>query len=526
MDTYNKKTLFISVAFAVGAIILILVFVGISIRADTGQPVPYIRNTALLAIKGGNLHVSGDNLFTTGVAQDRYFIRFSRGFKNITVYANDSSVVSWSQSEVVMKLPDSVNSNYSAKIGIVGGAISNAVLVETYQYSSVPVPQPDPARPLDLAFTARSGGNIWMIPEFHSKIFYMPANSTTMTPYTVPLPSKTIFQTQLWGGDGGTNISTLGEDVDMDSGGNIWFTQGGWYMYTGAYPERNRSRVVRLNPITNQWTCFNIPINDAEAIDFLFDESRGEAWVAVAGSPANAVLRFRPSTFLSDDTRCDFDFTTPPPAKICLFGQQNRCFEKFSMPRPGIQPARLIKDNAGNIWFSEFFGTAIGMISQVTKQVFEYPLSPHSSDSPIADIAGSGPWSLAIDGNGFLWLTEFDAAVARNGTKDCAHLDAGNKNPCATEYVIPVDTTKEHAHTLAIDRNSNKWFSLQAEGKEEGAGRIGRLSYAGSFELFPPLSEFPGHILGGATGIIVNNNATKICFSEYEHQSVGCLNKY
>ena len=188
----------------------------------------------------------------------------------------------------------------------------------------------------------------------------------------------------------------------------------------------------------------------------------------------------------------------------------------------------------GNIWFTEFYGTAIGMLNPATKKITEYPMpkaTHHPAHIPAWNKVGSGPWQLGFDSAGDLWVNEyfesafvkFDIAKARGG--GCTKLDGDGNNPCAVVtsliYYPLSNNDNEYVHTIDIDSQDRVWFAAHTYPMDKGLGFLGMVDKTGEIQMFPPLADLG--ITGGAAGITVDDKTGDIWFAELWAQKIGRL---
>ena len=189
---------------------------------------------------------------------------------------------------------------------------------------------------------------------------------------------------------------------------------------------------------------------------------------------------------------------------------------EWSVPTANSQPANLVSDASGNLWFTEFAGNRIGKINQ-NGVIQEYAVS--TSDSQ--------PWGIAVDSSNKVWFTEFagnkigkvppqgapgqdniptadskPAGIAVDSSNNIWFTEsAGNKigkfqpsNSAFSEFAIP--TANSQPWALALDSAGNVWFT------ERSANKIGRMTPTGQFEEYalPTSSSTPWGIAIDASG--------------------------
>lgn len=194
----------------------------------------------------------------------------------------------------------------------------------------------------------------------------------------------------------------------------------------------------------------------------------------------------------------------------------------FELPA-GSEPAGLVADKHGNLWFAE---TALGRIGRISSagERYEFAIPQPPGDSGGLPLR---PQTLAMGPDGNIWFLAYDliGKVTPKGQFTLFRLDGpgdgglvagpdGNMwvtqqvpkiarvTPAGqiTEFSIPVDGKNFQAGSLAkasiaVGRDGNLWFS-------EPRGRIGRITPAGDVKEFtlPTPDAEPGGIIAGPDG--------------------------
>ena len=500
---------------------------------------PHISDNTILSLAGATTVISGlgfaDN--SANPFRDDYVVTFVGGGNTITISSLDSRVLMWNSRTIKLRTPSGLDSGYSVRVTAGGYGTSNTVPVRVYAYSSYPSHSPENSKghltPLDVALDKR--GNLWVEAEFSrgiesivtatgQNVYYKDVQPANPIFYIDPQFSPTVY--------GETDISLSNQDVDVAQNGDIWYGQGG-----DAYTQKGATRIVQLTPGAGTQRCYNIPQDGAGISGVLVDEATGTVYAGSIGQSrekGNFILSFKPSTFTETQASCAYDFVSPYPAPWCTQGETGGCFEKYPVPQNNAGAAHVEKGPDGNIWFTEFYGTAIGMLNPATKKITEYPMpkaTHHPAHIPAWNKVGSGPWQLGFDSKGNLWVNEyfesafvkFDIAKARGG--GCTKLDGDGNNPCAVVtsliYYPLSNNDNEYVHTIDIDSQDRVWFAAHTYPMDKGLGFLGMVDKTGEIQMFPPLADLG--ITGGAAGITVDDKSGDIWFAEFWAQKIGRL---
>ena len=160
---------------------------------------------------------------------------------------------------------------------------------EVYKYDSFPmdVPVGEMAYPIDLKFD--NDETLWVSSEFSKSVYSLAEGETSLTPHTVPQPSFPIFTLQ----DNPATISGLGEGLQITDDGNIWFTQGGGYLYEGEL--LNISRIIEYNPLTDEFKCYIPSVNNPQVFDVHLDDE--DVYFTAGGiNQGNFIGKFQPNS--------------------------------------------------------------------------------------------------------------------------------------------------------------------------------------------------------------------------------------
>jgi streptogramin lyase len=340
-----------------------------------------------------------------------------------------------------------------------------------------------------------------------------------------------------------TQNSTLGEGVVVDGKGRVWLSQGGGHLVRDG---TNHSRVVSYDPGSGVFRAYNLPGNRNEATGLLWDDRRGLVWVAEYGmfaTPAEsssrpsdkarragALVAFDPESAPHDN---DFLWDRPLDHFLCSEPAPDPvgCFARYALPDGALAPAQLAGDASGSIWFTLFWGGAIGRLDPETGEVIIYPLPPGIGTDTRAKAVGPGPWGIAIspDGEHLVWSEFFDSTIGRlplDRALDpaCRALRDG-RNPCVEEVRVPgADLGRQQVHSIAFDGFGNLWFTQFSFPVTPGVrNSIGFVTADWSrVELLEPLEGRPG---GGRSyaGIAIDSETGDIWVAEFLPPGVGRL---
>jgi streptogramin lyase len=478
---------------------------------------PSVEGSSALTFRGSHVELNGSN-FGDDPDSTRDYLLLLGGKGAVVVGPEDDEVVAWGDSKIVFETPESISGSYDLFVVRDIFHPSDEISVEVYEYKQLPLGGGEfgwwMGFPIELKFS--DNGTLYVSAEYSLGMNVLtPVESeeefsavTKVIPQPVT-PYSALFRDR--NGDA-TDVSPSGEDVETDPHGYVWVTQGGGFGYNGD--ERNASRVARYDPNNDEFICFNIPTNNAQVFDVLYEEAEDRVWVTAAGTKdGNFVLSFLPNTFTSQQTPCTYNFVGGPPADYCLEGEVEGCFERYEMPIPGSAPARLTQDPwTSHIWISLFFGTGVAELDPDTGEVVPHLLPESNRSTPVGEIFGSGPWSLYFLENGILRVGEgFDNQIVDYNTEDGS----------AVEHTVPNWEIPEYFHTLIPDGNGYHWFTLYTAPRTNELGLLGRLDPDEKFQMFPPMSELG--IPGGLSGIAIGPSDGCLYFGEFWVKHIGRL---
>jgi streptogramin lyase len=252
----------------------------------------------------------------------------------------------------------------------------------------------------------------------------------------------------------------LGESVLVDHEGRVWLSQGGGYLVREG---TNHSRVVSYDPASGVFRAYNLPGNRNEAMGLLWDDRRGLIWVAESGT--HALMAFDPKTTPHEN---DFLWDRPLDHLLCSepTPEPVGCFARYALPDGASAPAQLVGDASGSIWFTLFWGGAIGRLDPETGEVIVYPLGAGIGTDPRAKAVGPGPWDIAIspDGEHVVWSEFFDSTIARlpldRAFDPACRTLVDGRNSCVKQVrVRGADVGSQQVHSIAFDGFGNLWFT-------------------------------------------------------------------
>jgi streptogramin lyase len=276
---------------------------------------------------------------------------------------------------------------------------------------------------------------------------------------------------------------------------------------------------VKYAPDTETFTCYNLPLNNPATFGIYLEEDEDRVWVSATNMLpyGNFIASFKPSTFTGEfDTDCEEDFINDfPRVDFCGEGEEDQCFKKYVLGNSNAAPVHLAEGPNGNVWFSEFTGTAIGNVNPDTGVLTEYDMPASSGITTQALTLGSGPWTVDFDSSNNLWLIEgFDNQIIKFNPITGVLIE---------EYTIPnIDMSLDFAHSFDFDTDDSLWFTFYNSPEDSGGnGWVGKLTQDEEFIMFPPLSEI--NVSGGASGVAVHGSTQDIWFAEFWNGNVWQL---
>ena len=492
------------------------------VGADTTAPV--VEQSIVATLRAGELTLTGTDF---GEVAAGSAVLFDYGPRSATVTSDSPLVEHWQSDRIEISVPWEVVSGELRVV--VNGTPSEAVDLFVFEYEGFAIPPTAGTDQHELAVAVGDDGTVWINQEFHLKLSSItPGTPTIVTSVEIPqAPGEGIFALALGGVDRRSRISSLGEDITVDSANGIWFTQGGADYYSGSY--FNTSRIVRYDPASATFDCYNLPLDNSRVSGVLVDEQRSMVWYAESSlSTGAAITGFDPASVSSD---CLFDpYLSEERAPICEDLSTGACHVRFTLPISHSYPAHLALDSEGNIWFTEFWRHQIGRLTPETGELIEIPLPwPTLREGP-GTILGAGPWELAFDDAGYLWVSEyFDASVLRLDpslllSRDCLTLDTQAKNPCIDEVFVGSNGTDgKLLHTVVVGSDGMVWFGIEQDlDGVRGSDRVQigfiAIDHGSEVVLFP---EIEG--VTSVAGMAQDPLSGDIWFAQYWQNKVGRL---
>jgi streptogramin lyase len=484
--------------------------------AHNAQP-PLVTQPIVATYVAGEVHLTGPALGSPG---DQRSLTITSDGATLNIDAGSPDVLSWTDTAIDVQLPPSV---HSGSITVAVNGVSSApVVLRVFEYTSMPVPASPGSYALPLALDVAPDGTLWLNEEFHRELKSF-AYGDIPGSRIIPIPQATtpgIFASSAQG-DARTPVTVTGEDIDVATDGTIWFTEGGEYLYDGA--NYNSSRVIRYDPRTAAFSCFAVPQDNAQVTGVAVDAARGVVWYTEAGlSDGNAIGSFRPEDAPSN---CQWTPDSGTRPAICGGAPAIGCHTIYSLPNPISSPMQLTVDEAGRVWFTEYWGNRIGRLDPETGAIGEFPLpSPTVRIGP-GLYAGAGPFELTFDASGDLWIAEeFDGAISRlrpslAATNDCLHLDTNNRNPCIDEiYRASNGVDSITAHTVSMGADGAIWFAIGDPGGQ--GSHVGFIDTTRD-DAVVLLPDMPG--IKALSGIVQDASRRDVWFGEFFDRQIGRL---
>ncbi|KAA3614282.1 MAG: hypothetical protein DWQ01_00850 [Planctomycetota bacterium] len=481
------------------------------------------------ALAGVSLDLPGVGFGNPGTGS---FLEIQYGGNSFRLPSTDPKVLEWRDDLIQLDVPDDARSGRIRVHTPLG--ISPFLKVDVFEYQWFDIPPTPGTNASPLAITVGPDHRVWVNQEFHLDFQMLDPAVGSVTGLPIPKPpnpgpfASTIFS------DHRTQTSSLGEDILVDPQGRVWFSQGGGYLYSGAHP--NHSRVVCYDPAApagTEYRVYNLPGDWNEAIGLAWDSARGRMWVTNGGLTSGAkIASFDPEQLPWDN---HFAFDVSLKNQICRPGNPiSDCWQVFELPNPTSQPAHLLVHPNGDIWYTAYWGNAIGRLKPETGLIEEFPLPAAIGTAPPVWVVGSGPWQILLGPNDDVFFCEFfDSTVgrfriSRLGDPACLQLNAQGRNPCIGEIVVPdVDLEHHQMHSIAFDGEGRLWFT-QHTGRDQldSTATLGFVTADGAaMVLLPSLAEFDLDDAPSAAGIAIDPVTQDIWFSEFWRQRIGLFKR-
>ena len=379
-----------------------------------------------------------------------------------TVQSTDTTEAKvWYDDWIDLDLPVKMTS-FSAMV-TTAVADGRHVQANVWKYEPVALSQSTSADPPN-SIVLGSDGKVWINSEFTENLtMYDPSNGTaTIFPFPKPATAK-IFASTLFHLDQNMSWSEMGERVLQTPDGAIWTTWGGWAAYTGPNP--NHSILGRFDPSTQTFRIYNLPGDNNQVNDMIWDPVRGRMWIGIEGG----ITSFDPATTPWQNA---FDFSASLDYLWCQSPDQQGCFLQYSMDyiTPPVENGRLALARDGSIWATEFsWGTRtdsyIDHLLPESGIVERYPIDPR----PIGSISTGGGWGVIALPSGDIYVGDWDLGrilkLPANlvGSPTCFALRPDGSNPCLTVIPIPhIDTATQNVGAFLLAPDGTIWFSTWA----------------------------------------------------------------
>lgn len=219
-------------------------------------------------------------------------------------------------------------------------------------------------------------------------------------------------------------------NLPIDRDGNLWLT--------ATDNQHGDNRLLKITPDGGQST-YSLPVKQAANLNVAVGK-RGEGWLSVTPKDAKKAALYRfdgkgftpvklPSTIglyltrLYVDKQDDLWFA----AGNDVWHLRGKTFQRHAIPTANAHPSVLVGDEAGNLWFTEWYGNKIGRIAADGK-LTEYPL-PLEEEMPMALTVGDdGKVWFSVGFNYDLFrldpangrIEQFPLPVPRNWSKNAA----------------------------------------------------------------------------------------------------------
>ncbi len=191
---------------------------------------PSIDGTIVAAIVGQPLTIAGSGF---GERDSRSSLALIQGSEMRQIPAISDEIVNWTDRKIVLRLPQGARSG-RVRIKTAAGE-SRDTRLEIYRYEWFNIPPTPDTNAMPLAIARATNGTLWINQEFHLDLQRFDPATGRVTGIPIPRPPMPgPFGMELLGNDIQTQISMAGEDIIVDPGGRVWFTQGGGYLYKGV----------------------------------------------------------------------------------------------------------------------------------------------------------------------------------------------------------------------------------------------------------------------------------------------------
>ncbi len=487
---------------------------------------PEISNLEIATLQGSQLEILGTGF---GPAHTPGFLVLESGSHRKLVPATAANIVSWQNTRILIDVPDDAVSGTVRVLKPTG--ISQAAKVEVFAYDYFDIPPTSGTNASPLSLTVDDQQRVWINEEFHRQFQKLDIATGTVSGVQHPYPpgpgpfASTIFN------DHRTRTSALGEGVIVDPMGRVWFSEGGGYLYSGAHP--NHSRIICMlpdEPGGPEFRVYNVPGDWNEAMGLAWDSTRNWIWFAQGGLDAGAkVVGFDPELIPWDN---QFDFSTSLDHLIGTPGDPgDAVYHFYDVPNLTAQPAHLIVKDNGDIWFTHYWGRAIGRLQPDTNVVTTYPVPDPISKAIPSYIVGAGPWEIKEAPNGDIVFNEFfDATItrfdiSRQDDPLAMQLDVDGKNPAMSDWVMPrYDPRVEQMHSIAYDLEGRLWYTIHVANELGHSASLGYITPDWQqMTRIPPMEDDSHAGAWCSDGIAVDPTSGDLYFCEFWRKRIGRL---
>jgi len=495
-----------------------------SARSSYGEP--WVSSPIIGAFTGKPAELKGGDFGAPG-PESALLVR--TGQTQLRLPSTSSWIRVWEDDRIVVDVPQTAQSGWLRVLTPDG--VSGPVRVDVFEYDWFDIPPTQGTNALPLAITVDQLHRVWVNQEFHLEFQVLDPGVGEVRGLPIPKPPDPgPFATTLFG-DRRTQTSTLGEDIMVDPRGRIWFTQGGGHLYSGIHP--NHSRIVCFDPAAppgERYRVYNVPGDWNEVVGVTWDPYRERIWFTNAGMETGAhVVSFDPEAIPYNN---HFDFSRSLWHQVCQPGDpDDSCYHVYPLPEERSYPAHLVVDDDGHVWYTLYWGNAIGWLDPETGEIQTFPLpEPIGQGAPVPFV-GCGPWQIVIAENGDVIFNEFfdntldRFDILRLGNPECLELDSTGRNPCIDERVVPdADQVNETVHSIAFDPEGNLWFTQHGAQEHDEYVSVGFVTADQRHIIrLPPMSMFPGDGAASGAGIAVDAETGDIWFSEFYRKRIGRL---
>lgn len=126
---------------------------------------------------------------------------------------------------------------------------------------------------------------------------------------------------------------------------------------------------------------------------------------------------------------------------------------EIDLPHDDARPRRLAVDSDGNVWYTDYARSALGMVDTKTRAMKEWPTPS----------ANAGPYGIAIGPDGRIWFDESRTSLMVAFDPHTGKMET-----------IPIPTKGAIVRNIAVDSTRRRiWLALS------GTGRIGLIDLGG-----------------------------------------------